>query len=85
MEDALCILEVELHCRPTFGATDGAGKMGVPGPTLGIPHALPPGYIVIRMAVVLLVPKLIMLDVVSVEVKPVNVLYVVGMKVSEII
>lgn len=48
--------------------------MGVPGPTLGIPHAFPPGYIVIEIAVVLLVPKLMMLDVISVEVKPVNVL-----------
>lgn len=48
--------------------------MGVPGPTLGIPHAFPPGYIVIGIAVVLLVPKLMMLDVTSVEVKPVNVL-----------
>ncbi len=56
------------------GATDGAEKMGVPGPTLGIPHALPPGYIVIGMIVVLLVPKLMMLDVVIVEVKPASVL-----------
>lgn len=32
---------------------------------------------------VLLLPRLIMLDVVSVEVRPVNVLYIVGMKVSE--
>ena len=65
---------MELDSRPTFGATEGAEKMGVPGPTLGIPHALPPGYIVIGMTVVLLVPRLMRLDVVSVELKPVNVL-----------
>ncbi len=74
VDDDPSMLGVELHVWPTFGATDGAGKIGVPGPTLGIPHALPPGYIVIGMAVVLLVPKLMMLDVVSVEVKPVSVL-----------
>ena len=74
VDDKPCVFKVELRIWPTFGATDGAGKMGVPGPTLGIPHALPPGYIVMGMIVVLLVPKLMMLDVVSVEVKPANVL-----------
>ena len=68
------MLERELNCKPSFGGTDGAGKMGVPSPTLGKPQALPPGYTVIGTTVVLLVPKLMMLDVVSVEVKLANVL-----------
>ena len=58
--------------KPKFGATDGAGKIGVPGPTLGTPQALPPGYTVNGTAVVPLAPKYMILDVVSVEVKPDN-------------
>lgn len=41
---------------PTVGAAVGGDKIGVPGPTLGICHAVPPGKIVIGRAEVLLVP-----------------------------
>ena len=72
VDDGLC--PQKLRCKPSLGATDGAGKTGVPSPTLSMPQALPPGYNVIGMAVVLLMPKLITLDVMSVKLKPVNVL-----------
>lgn len=63
----------ELNRKPSFGgATDGAGKMGVSGPTLGILQATPPGYTVTGTAVVLLVPRLIMLEVMRMDVRPVN-------------
>ena len=41
---------------PTIGAAVGGDRIGVPGPTLGICHAVPPGKTVIEMAEVLLVP-----------------------------
>ena len=67
-DDTLGLLDVRLHCKSKLGASDGAEKMGVPGPTLGTPH------VVMIIAVVLLVLRYMMLDVVSVEVKPLNVL-----------
>ena len=72
VDSELCVLDIESCCQPGFGALDGAGKIGVPGPTLGIPQAFPPGYTVIGMTVVLLLPSVMMLDVVSVEVKLTN-------------
>lgn len=48
--------------------------MGVPGPTLGMPHPTPPGYTVTGMVVIMLDLTVKTVDVVSVEVKPVNVL-----------
>ena len=66
------MLEIEGPCQLTFGASEGAGKIGVPGPTLGMPQAFPPGYIVIGTTVILSLPNVIMLDVVSVEAKLTN-------------
>lgn len=68
------MLEAELDCKPAFGGIVGAGKIGMPGSTLGISQALPPGYTMIGIIVVLLVPKLMTLDVVNIEVKLANAL-----------
>ena len=43
LEDTVCVVKVEFLGEPMFGATVGAERMGVPGPTVGIPHATPPG------------------------------------------
>ena len=74
LEKTVCVVKVALFSAPIYGATVGAERMGVSGPTVGIPHATPPGYMVTIIAVVLLMPKLTTLEVVSVEVRPVNVL-----------
>ena len=57
LEDAVCVVRVAVFGEPVHGATVGAERMGVSGPTVGIPHATPPGYIVTIIAVTLLIPK----------------------------
>ena len=56
-EAALPPLDAELPlATPTVGEAVGGDRIGVPGPTLGICHAVPPGKTVIGMVDELLVP-----------------------------
>ena len=57
IEETVCDVKVEVSGEPAKGATVGADRMGVPGSTLGIPHATPPGYMVITVVVTLLTSK----------------------------
>ena len=74
LENTVCVVKVAGFGGPLYGATVGAERMGVSGPTVGIPHATPPGYMVTIIAVILLLPKVTKLEVVIAEVRPVSVL-----------
>ena len=57
LETTVCVVRVAVFSESVYGATVGTERMGVSGPTVGIPHATPPGYIVTIIAVILLGPK----------------------------
>lgn len=67
---------------PSVGAAVGGDRIVVPGPTVGICHAVPLGKMVVGTADVLLVPYVTTLEVAKGVVRAVKELITVGRQVS---